>query len=196
MKKLFVLGDSISIHYGPHLEELLRGKMEYDRKGKNGEIGNINSVSPVNGGDSGNVLEYVRDYLKKEYDIMLLNCGLHDIKTTDKKQVEEDKYKSNLEEVISLVRGKGKEVIWVMTTPVDDEIHMARLKEFKRFNKDVIKYNGIAKEVMERLNVPIIDLYTFTEGLGEDIYADHVHFTEEICKKQAEFIKDAIFSLI
>ena len=196
MKKIFVLGDSISIYYGPFLEKLLKGKMDYDRKGKDGEVGNINSVSPMNGGDSNNVLEYVRDYLKKEYDVMLLNCGLHDIKTVETKQVPEDKYKSNLEEVISLVRGKGKEIIWVNTTPVNDEVHLAKLKDFKRFNKDVIKYNEIAKEVMDRLNVPVIDLYTFTAGFGKDIYADHVHFLDEICEKQAEFIKEAILSLV
>ncbi len=196
MKKIFVLGDSISIYYGPFLEKLLKGYMGYDRKGKDGEVGNINSVSPMNGGDSGNVLEYVKDYLKKEYDVMLLNCGLHDIKTVETKQVPEDRYKSNLEEVVSIVRSRGKEIIFVNTTPVNDEVHLAKCKDFKRFNKDVIKYNEIAKEVMERLDVPVIDLYTFTAGFGKDIYADHVHFLDEICEKQAEFIKEAISKLV
>ncbi len=196
MKKLFVLGDSISMHYGPYLEEELSGIMEYDRKGKNENFGDLNYVSDANGGDSGNCLEYIRDYFTKDYDIMLLNTGLHDIKTTDKKQVSEDKYKANLEEIISLVRAKGKELIFVTTTPVIDEIHNSRIDIFKRFNSDVIKYNEIAKEVMARLLVPVIDLYSFTEKLEGDIYMDHVHYIDEVKKLQAEFIKSELIKLV
>lgn len=31
-EKLFVLGDSVSIHYGPYLKESIKDKFNYDRK--------------------------------------------------------------------------------------------------------------------------------------------------------------------
>lgn len=36
MPRLFVIGDSISIHYGPHLQRLLGATFDYDRKGGGG----------------------------------------------------------------------------------------------------------------------------------------------------------------
>lgn len=32
MKRLFVIGDSISIHHGPYLKKILRDRYHYDRK--------------------------------------------------------------------------------------------------------------------------------------------------------------------
>ena len=36
--RLFVLGDSISIQYGPYLQEFLGDKVEYDRKRNDGGV--------------------------------------------------------------------------------------------------------------------------------------------------------------
>ena len=50
--KLFVLGDSISVQFGPYLEAYIDGKFEYARKAeKNGE--------PSNGGTSTTVREFL-----------------------------------------------------------------------------------------------------------------------------------------
>lgn len=62
------------------------------------------------------------------------------------------------------------------------------MKYFYRFNKDVLAYNAIAKEVMQERNIKIIDLYSFTEKFGKDAFEDHVHYKEAIREKQAEFI--------
>jgi len=35
---------------------------------------------------------------------------------------------------------------------------------------------------------PVIDLYTFTSNLGNDLYCDHVHFHDYIRRQQAAFI--------
>ena len=80
MKKLFVLADSISMHYGPFLEQYIKGTFEYDRKGKNHEFENLDIASRVNGGDSSNCLDYLELFPNTEFDVLLLNCGLHDIK--------------------------------------------------------------------------------------------------------------------
>ena len=61
MKTLFILGDSISIHYGPYLKEFVSGKMVVQRKGGMGRaVGNLDAAEGANGGDSGMVLSYLK----------------------------------------------------------------------------------------------------------------------------------------
>jgi len=202
LKKIFVLGDSISIHYGPSLKNMLEGTFEYDRKG--GEelaLKDLNNPMGANGGDSGMVLDFLteqnRDGLMN-YDILLLNCGLHDIKTgpeTGKHQVDIEKYKQNLKDVLAMMKKAGITVIWVRTTPVDDEIHNSKMKQFRRYSRDLEKYNAAADIIMNESGIAGIDLYSFTKALGSDVFCDHVHFKEEIRTLQAAFIAGYLQSL-
>ena len=59
---LFVLGDSISIHYGPYLQKASKGFLQYDRKqGASGvEENNMDVATGANGGDSSMVLAYLK----------------------------------------------------------------------------------------------------------------------------------------
>ena len=41
---------------------------------------------------------------------------------------------------------------------------------------------------MENYNVPVIDLFNFTEKFGPKAYKDHVHYVKEVREKQADFI--------
>lgn len=193
--KLFVVGDSISMQYGPYLEQYLKGKFSYDRKRETGDdSGDGERPKFANGGDSGMVLAYLKTKLKsKEFqpDIMLINCGLHDIKTdieTGKKQVEIEVYKENLKQIHHLLADRGIPMVWVRTTPVDDVQHNSKQQTFHRYAADLASYNEVADNVFEALNVPIIDLHQFTLNLGDDLFADHVHFGEATRKKQAAFI--------
>ena len=78
-------------------------------------------------------------------------------------------------------------LIWIRSTPVVDSIHNTKV-HFKRFNKDVMRYNHLADSVMNAAQVPIIDLYSFTLKFGNDNYEDHVHFKKHIRIKQARYI--------
>lgn len=192
--KVFVIGDSISMQYGPHLKKSLGGFYDYDRKRDTGQSQeDLDNPVGANGGDSGMVLIYLQELSRQEEfhtDILLLNCGLHDIKTnpeTTKRQVEPDIYLKNLQEIIKLARKMKTRLVWVRTTPVVDEIHNSKAN-FHRFAKDVKRYNEIADKVMHSRKVPVIDLYNFTANLGTGIYKDHVHFVENVREKQADFI--------
>jgi len=58
--KLYVIGDSISIQYGPYLEAALRGVMAYARKeGEEEALLNLDIPQGANGGDSGMVLSFL-----------------------------------------------------------------------------------------------------------------------------------------
>ena len=198
MKSLFVIGDSISIQYGPYLEQALGSSWSYARKeGLSEALVDLNIPTGANGGDSSMVLPYVTDKCAEatfQPDVLLLNCGLHDIKSCDGKlQVELDAYKSNLQAIIDLIADTCQ-LVWVRSTPVIDEIHNdpennhSKGALFKRFAKDLEAYNSAADEIMEAADIMCIDLYGFTKTLGPDAYCDHVHFHEEVRKQQGAYI--------
>ncbi len=193
VKRLFVLGDSISVHYGPYLKLMVQGVLHYARKSGAGEPPPDQGY-PVdaNGGDSSMVLAYLRERLVAHLpDLLLLNCGLHDLRTdptSGVKQVGPDRYRRNLAEIADLVRDRDVHTVWVRTTPVDDDTHNTRSVGFHRFNRDVVSYNGIADSVFGEAGFPIVDLYAFTHCLGADLFCDHVHFVQRVRELQAAFI--------
>lgn len=148
----------------------------------------------ANGGDSRMVLEYLRLKLQDRNfrpDVLLLNCGLHDIKrnpNTNAIQVEADNYRRNLEAILQLLQSRGIALIWMRTTPVEEERHNSRSKEFKRYARDLDEYNRIADAVMARHKIPMIDLYAFTQALGSEHFIDHVHYDEAARALQAAHI--------
>ncbi|MGH4123863.1 MAG: SGNH/GDSL hydrolase family protein [Clostridium sp.] len=195
-RKIFVIGDSVSIHYGPYLKKMIKHKFEYDRKrGVEGALTDLDRPIGANAGDSGMVMEYLaEEYMKNtKYEILLINCGLHDARVdrvSNKIQVELEEYKINLTNIIQISKTMAKKIIWVGLTPVIDEIHNSRKEGVLRYSKDIHAYDIAAKELMKQYNIPCIDMYNFTRDLGTDIYLDHVHFKEEIRELQAAFIAD------
>lgn len=192
---IYVLGDSISMQYGPYLEQYLRGFMGYARK-EGEELANLNLDLPMgaNGGDSA----MVRTFLEAkavaggvDADVLLVNCGLHDIQTdpaTGAKQVPLDAYRENLRAVVALAEATGVRLVWVRTTPCDEAVHNRPGVKFHRFAADCDAYNAAADAVMAEARVPAIDLYGFTRNLGDDLYCDTVHFHETVREKQGAFI--------
>lgn len=210
--KVYVVGDSISIQYGPYLEAALHGVMDYARKAGEDEAGeeealhNLDVPQGANGGDSSMVLAFLEAKAATDginADLLLLNCGLHDIKTdpaTGAKQVPIGQYAQNLERIVQSVRNMGLILIWIRTTPCDETIHNHASMAFHRFAADCQTYNAVADRIMRDHGVPIIDLYTFTQNLRplpseqatqnqpDDLYCDHVHFHDHIRRQQAAFI--------
>jgi lysophospholipase L1-like esterase len=193
--KVYVIGDSISIHYGPYLKRYLAGIMDYGRKGGEEEaLLNPDKPQGANGGDSSMVLAFLTAKAASggiAADLLLVNCGLHDIKTdpaTGAKQAPLDQYRSNLEAIVGVARQMRLPMAWIRTTPCDEAVHNPRCSGFHRFAADNAAYNAAADEIMGRAGIPSIDLHTFTLNLGPDLYCDHVHFPEPIREKQAAFI--------
>ncbi|MBM3278109.1 MAG: SGNH/GDSL hydrolase family protein [Candidatus Handelsmanbacteria bacterium] len=196
MKKVYVIGDSISIQYGPYLEKALRGWMEYGRKeGEEEALLNLDRPQGANGGDSAMVLDFLQAKERAggiAADLLLLNCGLHDIKThpaTGEKQVPLARYRENLETIVALAARLGPALVWMRTTPCDERVHNSRPDiAFHRFAADCAAYNRAADQAMAAHGVPIIDLHTFTANLGGDLYCDHVHFHEQVRSQQAAYL--------
>jgi hypothetical protein len=188
---LHVVGDSISIHYGPYLQAMLAGVMTYSRK--TAPDGSLDDRA--NGGDSALVLDYLQTLQPDRlFDILLINCGLHDIKrdvTTHAVQVPLDQYEDNLHEILAQAQRLA-----ARTTPVIDERHHQLNTTFQRFEADVEAYNAAADRIMQGHGITTIDLFTFTRNLGPNVYADHVHFTAEVRAQQAAFIAGRLSSVI
>lgn len=201
-KSLFVIGDSISMGYGPFLHTITKEFFLYQRKGGvKPKYHNFDDITDANGGDSSMVLAYLVEKVKDKSftpDVLLLNAGLHDIKTdpaTNTKQISPENYKKNLLEIVRLIKNRGICSVWINTTPVNDEVHNSKKSEFHRFNQDVLRYNQISENILSEKKWPIIDLYSFTSSLDCPLYQDHVHFFEDVSKMQAAFILGFLLGL-
>ncbi len=201
--KFFLVGDSISIYYTPYLQTDLSGTYEFSRKTSQAPESIAKQLSDPNvqGGNSSMVLEY----LSKRYedpafrpDIVAINCGLHDIKRipqTNAIAISPADYRSNLEKILQLVRSHHGKLIWISSTPVDDQRHNTLSKEFYRYDRDVVEYNGIARDFFTRSEVSIIDLYQFTKPFAPGHYIDHVHWDESTRMQQAAYIAGSVITL-
>lgn len=193
-RKVFVIGDSISIHYGPYLKNFTKEQFEYDRKrGPEHALSDLDKPIGDNGGNSSKVLAYLTNEVAKgvKYDILLINCGLHDIIVNlklGKKQVEFNEYKSNLEKIIELAEKVSNKFIWMESTPIFDEIHNEISTENHRYRKDLKEYNSFANQLMKKKNISVIELHDFTLKYCPEAFLDHAHFTDEMRKLQAAFI--------
>lgn len=192
---IFLMGDSISIHYGPYLIKDLAGVTVVDQK----KIETLQGKEfSRNGGDSKRVLAYLTAKLAQpgfHPDYIILNCGLHDVgrdTVTRQLQVPADEYKANLEKIFSMIREKNIRIIWVTTTPVVDSIHNSRTKLLYRYTADLENYNRIAAAVCKEFAVDTVDLHDFTQTLGADAYIDNVHYKEEIRALQAAYIAGSV----
>ena len=201
MPHVYVIGDSISQHYGPFLADYLRGVCTYARKSAE-DLAALGTAAEgsVNGGDSRAVREFLSAMLaagRLRADLLVLNCGLHDIRTdaaTGRIQVPIEEYRQNLEAMLGMVAEVRVETAWIRTTPCDEAVHNARPDmSFHRFSKDCDDYNEAADAIMRSKGIPEIDLYGFTRNLGPDLYSDHVHFPEHIRQKQAAFIAGWVY---
>lgn len=200
MKKVLLIGDSISLYYSRFLAAGLAGLAEvYTKAGMQEAMENLDLPQGANGGDSGMVLEYIQQREAEgslDYDLFVFNCGLHDIKRQSpeyKLQVEPEDYRQNLQAIIAITKGLNLPTVFINSTPVEDERHNKAVGYYiNRHNADLLRCNEIAGEVMAENKIPVIDLYGFTDALPEPKYCDHVHYTEDVQKKHGAFLTEIL----
>jgi hypothetical protein len=195
---IYSIGDSISVHYGEYLQKFLGDDFRVLRRsGDRQALANLDVPAGANSGDSARVLWFLQARIAAgdfKPDLLLVNCGLHDIKRaagSSTPQVSLGEYRSNLALLTALVRNSGVPMAWVRTTHSIDAIHNADASMgFTRLASDGEIFDAIALEVMERAQVPAINLRTFTRGLGpgEDLFCDHVHFHDSVRRLQAAYL--------
>ena len=189
-RDVFIIGDSISEQYGPFLQIELENFFGYARKKGKPDVG-----LPEVAGDNGRSSAYVLGYLNYEtgeastkYDILAINCGIHDI-SNDKIPLND--YIENLKKIITVAKANATDVVWITTTPAKASVNITTSSGITTpFNKEVLNYNYEAAKLMIENDIYIIDLYSLTKSYGpvDTLLADEYHFNAVTQEKQAKDI--------
>lgn len=138
----------------------------------------------------------------RKWDLVTFNFGLHDL-AQDSEFVPVHKYQRNLRNVSSalLDATSAGRLFWLSTTPVPN-VPLSP----PRTQSDVAIYNAAAKEVMDELSIPVIDVYSFVieQCGGDEHYTScpkfqrekNVHFEPAGYDAMARFIYSSIESVI
>ena len=205
MRKVLLVGDSISLDYGPELRKWVREDIcIFSKPGVEEAYRDLDAAVGGNGGDSARVLRYVSELASKgelNCEYFFFNCGLHDIKRerpSEALQVSEADYRANLQAILDLMRQNGVKTVFITTTEADGTRYKPTAP-FTRRAEDVLAFNAIAREIMEANGVETIDLYAFTASLGKkgnDLYRDHTHFNPDVIALQAAYLAGAMNALV
>lgn len=206
---VFVIGSSTTLLFGPHLKRMLTGVYRYSRKGDDPAspdqaLGNLDCPQGASAGDSAMVLEFLATLDGQPAfrpDVVLLHVGAHDIKrpaTGGEPRVSLQDYHGNITGIVDWFERKRIALVWLRSGPLDETLHNARSKGFKRFEADLDAYNAVADHVMSKHNVSTLDLAGFTRRLGpmDQLLKDHIHFQDEVVQAQAAFIAGYLMGLI
>ena len=179
LPRVLLIGDSISIGYTLPLRAALKGRANVHRPAENCQ-------------HTWKGLESIDRWLGDgTWDVIHFNWGLHDLKHVDAqgrlalppsgKQISTvEQYASNLEKLVDRLNATGAKLVWRPTTPVP---HGAR----GRIPSDLDRYNGAAREIMDRHGIEIDDMNAFIAAESvPHVRPDNVHFSAESSARLAE----------
>jgi hypothetical protein len=183
LPRVLIIGDSISIGYQVPLREIMKDKANIHRP-------------PTNCGPTTRGVENIESWLGDgKWDVIHFNFGLHDIrhfddqgKATDRghRQVSEAEYEKNLDQLVTRMKQTGAKLIFATTTPVP-------AGSAGRVVGDEVRYNEMARRVMEKHGVAIHDLYAFARPRLEQIQLPaNVHFKLDGSRELAQAVAQAI----
>jgi hypothetical protein len=172
VKKALLIGDSIRMGYGPFVREQLRETAEVFFPAENCRFTQYTLVCLEGwvklAGDPASI------------DLVHWNNGHWDVAHwhgEDRSLNTVEQYAAMLERIhrrlIACCPNAG--IVFALTTPMHPA--MPALGH-PRTNAEIERYNAVAADVMQRLGVPVNDLYTPMRDRAA-WYADHCHFTEE-----------------
>jgi acyl-CoA thioesterase-1 len=189
LPRVLIIGDSISIGYQVPLREALKGKANVHRPATN--------YGPTTRGVEQLEQWLARDNSGGKWDLIHFNFGIHDVRHVDDqgkgtdvdkghRRVSEADYEKNLELLVVRMKRTGAKLIFALTTPVPPN-------SAGRVPGDEIRYNDIARRVMQKHGVAIDDLYSFAlPRLAEIQLPANVHFKPEGSRQLADQVAASI----
>jgi len=176
MKKILIIGDSISIGYTPFVKKALAGKA-------------VVVHNPGNAQHTGTGLEKLDEWLGDEkWDIIQFNWGLWDLcyrspeskvqgnrdKINGKITYSVEEYQQNLLKLVKKLKATGAQLIFVTTTYIPEN-------EAGRFAGDELRYNKAAVEVMKENHIPVNNIWKASKRIHSKYgkAPDNVHYTKE-----------------
>lgn len=192
LPRVLLIGDSISIGYTVPVREMLKGVANVHRP--------LANCGPTTRGVAG-IDKWLGD---GKWDVIHFNWGLHDLKYLSpngksladpkaegsRQQVPIDAYETNMRKLVARLQKTGAKLIWRSTTPVP--------KGAKgRVVGDSVKYNAVAKKIMDEHGIAIDDQYTFAmTRLAKIQLPANVHFSatgsRELAEQAVAAIKKAL----
>lgn len=170
---ILIIGDSISIGYTPYVRDELSDYSVVHTT--------CNAQSTTNG------LKHIDEWLeyRKHWALVTINHGYWDI-PPNPEAVGLEAYAANLRLEVSKAKAHSDRVIFLTTTAVILDWHPFT-------NEDVDRYNTVALQVMQELNVEVIDLNQVSKTIPtrDD---SKIHFTEAGSEILASSIAIAIKS--
>lgn len=165
-KDVLVIGDSISIGYYDDLGVLLPQAevQHHDCNGKNSRHGMLN----------------INDWLsvRPHWDIVVFNHGIWDNETESDHRTTDLEYETYIRYEARQIKARTTCPIFLLTTKTDRES-----------NAGILHDNVIARRVMAEEGIPVLDTYSFSEGLER---YDGTHYRPENEAKIAQFVNDGI----
>jgi lysophospholipase L1-like esterase len=195
---ILILGDSISMAYGPFVREQLAGAARVVRPTRDGQDENCE-------GTTRGVAELDR-WLRQVDDprVIVFNFGLHDLKHLDPmtsrpsddpahpRQAEPEVYRRQLAEIVARLRQTNAHLVFATTTPVPP----GGVRPFRRVG-DPMWYNAMARQIVEPYGIHVVDLYSpAVENLEEWQQPVNVHFREVGSRELARRVVDVVRPLL
>ena len=176
LPRVLIIGDSISLGYTPHVQEMFQGRAEVLH-------------NPGNAQHTGTGLEKMDAWLGEEdWDVIHFNWGLWDLcyrhpdspnqGRRDKERgtltISLEDYEANLEKLVRRLMKTGAQLIWANTSYVPEG-------ELGRIQGDELNYNRAAARVMARHGVPINDIHSLTASFDSALFRapGDVHYVAE-----------------
>jgi len=182
-KHVLIIGDSISIGYSPFVEKALAP-------------GVVVVHNPGNGGSTVRGVENIEAWLdNRQWDVIVFNFGLHDLVHKDKDNkydingtvsVPLDQYRKNLETIVGKLRETTAVLLFATTTMVPENSSGRR-------TEDPVRYNEVARDVMRKNGIGLIDLYTGSLTIHpQNSKPGNLHYTPEWYELLANHVITAI----
>jgi len=186
--KILLLGDSIRMSYQPHVARLLDNRAQMVGPSDNCQ----HSLFTLSSLD-----RWIGELGKP--DIVHWNNGIHDAGHNPARspvQIPINMYRTNLEFILKRLAALTPKVIWATTTPVHPN-RPFRDTEWSWRNKEIDRYNAVARELMESHGVPINDLHALVwANLSEFLSEDQLHLSEAGQKACAQAVADCVSRLL
>lgn len=191
LPRVLILGDSISLGYTLNVREQLGGEANVHRA-LNEKGVKENCQGTTHG------LERLDFWLgEKSWDLIHFNWGLHDLKYVNEKgrkvkpdagkqQAVPEQYRENLEKLVVRLKQTDAKLVFATTTPYPEGCA-------GRVVGDELIYNKIAREIMEKHDVTINDIWALLEPkLAEYGKPKNVHLQKVGSQALAERIAKVI----
>ncbi len=179
LPRVLLIGDSITMNYGPEVEKRLSGKANVARLGSSAFISDPMLLTEI---------ALVLDSMK--FDIIHFNNGMHGW------QHSEEEYRQAFPEFLATIQkhATGAKLIWATTTPLKVSTP-AKPGEGHSSDERIAARNTIALEFLKPLNIPVDDLNTLMAGHPE-WHSDNVHFNKDGVARQVDQIVPQIENLL